>query len=217
MTAMTSLLLLAAAVFVLVGCTQPESAEQFAVQPAEPPADRPVERCHLFRSTASDPVITEWDVGADRCTGYHIRERVDAEGRVVELRFMDGDSLYEGTVYVPAIVRYEYGNGIIVGTAYLDEDEPLGGEIGAPFRTTYRIDGNRLLGCRDEYVPNAFAEGEEPPDEELEGVIGCPYITYYLYSRAKMGGVNPVAEGFDWNTVHLPYDESILRAGDYDL
>lgn len=216
-TAMTNLILLSAAGFVLLGCAKPAPVERFADRPSEHPAEPIKERCHLFRSTASNPVVTAWDVETARCTGLHIRELVDAEGRVVELRFLDGDQPYEGTVYVPSIVEYEYDDGLIVGTAFLDEDEPLGGEIGSPFRTTYRIDGKRLLGCRDEYVPNAFAEGEESPDEELEGAEECPYITYYLYSRAKMAGVNPVAEGFDWSTVHLPYDEAILRAGDYDL
>lgn len=214
---MTSPLIAFTIALILAGCGKPEPVEQSIVQPAEQSAEQPAERCHLFRPTESDPIVTVWDVESDRCIGYHIRERVDEEGRVAELRFMSGDSLYEGTVYVPAIVRYEYGEGTIVGTAYLGENEFLGGEIGAPFRTTYRIVGTRLLGCRDEYVPNAFPEGEEPPDEEVEGAIECPYVTYYLYSRAKMNGVNPVTEGFDWSTVRLPYDEAIVRARDYEL
>lgn len=169
----------------LVGCT----------------TDAPRERCHLFQPTSSEPAVSAWDVEASACTGHRILERVDEEGRVVELRFMDGDEPYGTSAWYPSVSQFAYTDTTIVETATMSDGSPFGLEVGAPFRTTYRVEGEYILGCRHEYAPGAFAEGEGPPDDKGS----CPYIWSYLYSRAKWRGVDPTEPGFDRATIHVPH------------
>ena len=146
---------------------------------------------------------------------YHIVELVDGEDHVRELRFMQGDDLYRGVASAAARVRFEYTDSTIVETAYYADGSPVSVEAGLPFRITYRLNGRELLSCHNEFTPLSL--GEDPIVEDAAGPEECGYIPYYLYSRSKMDGVNPVADKFDWSTVRLPYDEAILSEGDYDL
>jgi len=156
--------------------------------------------CHLFRRTESEPVVTSWDVNADLCVGQRILEEVDDLGRVTELRFLDGNSLYRSTVFNPAVIQFAYGDNIIRTTLFY-ADGSLFGDTYAPFRAEYRTDGQRLVSCRFEFSPR---DSTRYGHDVEAGEGRCLYVPDYRYSMALRAGVDPVAPGFDPASVGVP-------------
>ena len=166
--------------------------------------------CHLFVPTESVPILTEWNVSQVKCKGYHIIEEIDSAGRVVEIIFMNNDKLWIPDAYNPVIVKYSYNENFITETLYTNDNEEFGASIGEPFRTQYYIEDGHILSCTREYLT------EDDVNDMVDDFVYkvCSYIPSYLYSSAKMNGINPSYEEFDWSTVRLPYGINIMECGD---
>ena len=95
---------------------------------------------HSFYSTASDPKLTRWNVEVDTLKDLYIRELVDSEGRVTELKFMHGQKIVSFTVFNPSIIKFRYNaDSIIEIRLYADGFKLNGAEAGIPYKIIYGI------------------------------------------------------------------------------
>ena len=203
----------AALVLVLGGCRSPGAGPSVTAQPATDRADSsvvavrvearaPAVRCHLWRKTESDPVIRAWDVEEPRCTAdsQHLIERSDSLGRVVELVFVDRRVNAYSSAWNAPIIRFAYEGDRIIETQYHEDGTPFGVEgVPAPYRTEYLLQDSAIVDCW-QYI--GLSESGRPHVEDQVHPEDCPYITGYLYSRSRYGGLNPTAVGADTVSVY---------------
>lgn len=175
---------------------------------------------HAFYSTASSPKLVDWKIASDSLAICQIRETIDEKGRVVELRFMCGSELAKFTCFEPSIIKFEYVENKIIELRYHDENVQMNYvECGMAYKTIYTVQDGSLVNCVDfydyepylttlahEFGAEELAELKQKAQENKEGVLRpCDIIPGFVYSSAKFGGVNIVAEDFDPSNYHFPY------------
>lgn len=150
-------------------------------------------RCHLIRGNGHQPVVTAWDVAESECAGNRVLESVDKHGRVSSLRFVGERGPFVAEAHFPTAVDFEYqGDGVTV--SYPGHDL-------API--LYRFQASELIECRV----------LEPPGTEAgaPGPARCLEIADLDYSRAKIGGVAPLAWGYVPSESELPVDARLAE------
>lgn len=176
---------------------------------------------HNIRTSTSHVVLTEWRVGEENVGEYYILEKIDSLNRVIELRLMRGDSLYQSDCYDHAIYRFEYFKDKIVQHNLDNESTYSAGiECGAPAKMIYflsdsTIDSSLHFLDYEQYLDGDF---ELEPDfrEHLEkeyeknknGIKGnADFIYGYFFSSVKYNGYLPVAKDISMNDYFYPFSE----------
>ncbi|NIR51855.1 hypothetical protein GWO43_25095 [candidate division KSB1 bacterium] len=166
-------------------------------------------------------------VNPDTIKDIYIKETIDSEGRVIELKFMNGNQIVEFTCFEPSIIKYEYEqNKIIEYQYYADFSKINGVKCGVPYKTIYNIQNDKITSCLQfyDYEPYLTTYAKDMSKEELEkikqeyqknknGVVGnCDIIPGYVYSSARYKGMNIVSENYNSDNYHFPYFEDASKS-----
>jgi len=172
---------------------------------------------HAYEQTASDYVITKWNISKNSLSAYkwYVEETVNQDGRVVQLRFLEnGNPCHFSLCYLSNIIKYEYPDSLhIIETEYeCDGITPVNAlycEVN--YKTIYTLDSLHIINVEIEYfidkkgalksgeyssIDNADMKTEidyfERHKKSLNIDKEFPVINYYSQSFAKYNGKYPI-------------------------
>jgi hypothetical protein len=140
---------------------------------------------------------------------------VDSKGRVLDLKFMENNHVYDGgeagCVYH---VSYAYRKNQVVEICYEGNDSLYGGfETGTPALRTYTLDSSGFIAkvISKVYVPRKAYEfyRKEFSEQDIRARIAdserrfnnsAKFIWHYVYSKAKLTGRMPTVRGYDYRS-----------------
>ena len=167
---------------------------------------------HLWRPTASMPVVTQWDITPSDSIKFYIIEKVDSLNRVKEIKFMNGDSIYTKFTFLECpIIKYNYLENQIIETRYYGENNFVDAyESGWPYKVIYFIDNdNYIVDMKFEYFIDTTLYKNINYEKEINELKNRPpgdtQVWYYYYSISRYNGIIPTVKGFNTENVHKPY------------
>ena len=172
-------------------------------------------RYHSYEPTASDNVITRWNIPKDslKFFKWYVEETSDKQGRVTELKFM-----YEGKVggnflcYLPDIVRYSYPDDMTIVEFILNSDGTpmIGTECEMPCKTIYKLDKKFYIIKAEEHYcfdnpkmkKEGLKENLEIEKEFLKKQLvdstakeeAARFVSYFLKSYTKLNRRFPLSK-----------------------
>ncbi len=176
---------------------------------------------HNFRPTDSHVILTSWRVDFDDIEDYYIVETIDVLNRVIELRLMHYDDLYESGCYDVSIIRFEYKQDTIIQYNMVNDSMFLAGiECGYPAKLIYILQGNEIIECisfidYDTYLKSSI-DLEEDFRIQLEyekemfkngKTEAHSIISGYYFSSAKYNGKLPTKKDITLEDFYLPYSK----------
>jgi len=173
---------------------------------------------HDYYETASDFAVTKWNCDNEDSLDGVIIEKVDAQNRVIEIKFMKNGKLnYGGLCYLSPWLRFDYPNDSTITLSYLNPDgQPEANiECEVPSKMTYYLTSDKKT------IKSSIAEFEFDPEpylkndwtkESLDKILielkkdngkASPCIDYYSKSQSKLNGVFPVSKDFDQLNIYF--------------
>ncbi len=176
---------------------------------------------HNFKPSDSHIILTSWRVGFNNIGDYYIIESNDSLNRVMELRFMHIDNLYESDCYNVSIIRFEYTQDTIIQYNMLNDSTYSAGiECGNPAKLIYILHNNEVINSISYIDLSIYLKGnlelEENFRHQLEidneknknGTLEDFSIVWgYIYSSTKYKGKLPAKKDININGIYLPYSE----------
>ena len=146
-------------------------------------------RYHAFEPTASEPVLTKWNLDKPDSARWFIKETIDAKNRVAELAFFDRKGLFDGfTCFEPSIITFSYSRDKIVQRCWYANHKPMrADECDVSYKTIFHLNNHNEILWADRY----YLIGDS--DIVRKDTIFIKSIWYFYYSSAKMDGINPLA------------------------
>jgi len=170
---------------------------------------------HAFEQTASDYMITKWNIPKDSLSAYkwYVEETVNNDGRVIQLRFLEnGNPCKERLCYLADVVKYEYPDNfhIIESEFECDGITPNGRECEENYKTIYTLDSKTHITHieivdfidKDSILKTGQYSGVDNKNMKIEinnlekqnrsSDIKDASINYYSNSFAKYNGKYPI-------------------------
>jgi hypothetical protein len=181
---------------------------------------------HTYRTSDSELVLTKWRVDPNEKGKKYIVETTDKHGCVLELRFFDGDDLYEADCYNHPITKFIYEENKIIQLNFINDSTSTAGiECDAPAKIIYYLDKGKILNCKkflnyDSYLNDDFkikSEFREKLKQEKyknkDGIeTNCTHIWGFNFSSSKYKGYLPVSSQFDIGHIYVPYSEDAKKS-----
>jgi hypothetical protein len=174
---------------------------------------------HAFEPTVSIPKVIDWNIELNENVNYYIKEEVDSINRVIEIKFYQGDIVYDiWPMYGAPIIRYKYLDNHVY-ELYYDKDGYLlsYNNSESPFCRIYYLNKeNEITSCQIVYYKgNSKIKTIDFTDELVIKKETCnvDYIMFYLFSYHKMNNIFPKTNGFvfDEGILNQVYDLNLLR------
>ncbi len=167
---------------------------------------------HSWVDGGASPVIEEWNIQLNDSTKYYIIEISDSLNRVVEIRFMNRDSLFFKHMFIEApLIKYSYEKHKIVETRFQSENEYVDGTMaGLPYQTTYFLDNNKdIINMSYKYYVDTSMHKDINYKEEMEwfknNPPGITRVWYYYYTISRYNGIVPQKKGYNERGVSKPF------------
>ncbi len=182
---------------------------------------------HSYIPTASSWDVIEWNVSDTSNKEWLIKETVDKQGRVIELKFLkDGKLIKDILCYLANRVTFDYTENKIIETLYYFDNELLATDCEMHYRTIYHLDNQGYITKMESFAKYDFkgidkSEIEKwkewvPEHFEVTDSAGLYLqIAYYYFSYAKMNEIYPVNRNYEFKDDYYygdhPEKESIQK------
>ena len=155
-------------------------------------------RYHSFEPTASDNVITRWNIPKDsiKFFKWYLEETSDVQGRVTELKFMsDGKVGGNKLCYNSNFIKYIYPDNYTIIECLLNDDGTpmIGTECDMAYKTIYKLDKKSFLIKTIEYYRLDKVKMKKKPIDSCATHEGANFVSYYFKSYSKLNRRFPMS------------------------
>ncbi len=183
---------------------------------------------HSFYSTASEAKLVKWMVHPDTLKDLYIKETINNNNQVIELKFMHGQEIAQFTCFEPSIIRFEYEENKIIETRFYADDSKLNFiECREPYKIVYNLKDRFITDCVEYFDFELYLTGEAKKFLNKESLKNIKehyelrkngvetfynYVIGYVYSSAKYNNRSIVSHAFEPHIVRFPYSEEASKS-----
>ena len=96
---------------------------------------------HTFKTTDSHIILTQWRVDFNEKGDKYIIETSDNQNRVIEIRLIENNKLYDSDCYDVSIIKFEYKQDTIIQYNMVNDSVYSAGiECGEPAKIVYILE-----------------------------------------------------------------------------
>ena len=169
---------------------------------------------HEWTPTASEPILTRWDINLNDSVNYYIKETYNNKNQVIEMIFMKNGEIFDKfTAFHAPIIKFKYQKNKITEILYSSDHKPFYGfEAGIPTMIDYFINDSLQIDSVNSYIylpPNMYEYFDSLTVYkgilELTGDYNPTIIYDMFYSKIRLQGQIPRSSQFNDKMIHKPY------------